>query len=118
MTLPVVMTALGVPAMRIPKWGLVDRAAYLFTFTNTPTEISLEISPGVLGVGALIGLTTRSSGVTGAAGLLPLCRLLIRGCVAEHPSPSTTHVGDAECVLLILGGHIGALPEGEVGRHV
>ncbi len=50
---PFVLTALGVESLTVGTPGTIT---YLFEFTNTPTEISLGIGPGVLGVGALVGL--------------------------------------------------------------
>ena len=32
------------------------RITYLFSFTNTPTEISFGVGPGVLSLGATVGL--------------------------------------------------------------
>jgi hypothetical protein len=51
---PLVLSALGVESLTVGTPGTVT---YLFSFVNRPDEISLGVGPGVLSVGALIGLT-------------------------------------------------------------
>ncbi|GAB7095189.1 hypothetical protein JCM30237_23420 [Halolamina litorea] len=50
---PFVLSAMGVESVTVGTPGTVG---YLFSFTNTPTEISMGVGPAVLGVGAVIGL--------------------------------------------------------------
>jgi hypothetical protein len=50
---PFVLSALGVESLTLGTPGTIT---YLFSFTSTPEEISFGIGPGVLGVGALVGL--------------------------------------------------------------
>lgn len=50
---PLLLSALGVESLIVGTPGTIT---YLFAFTNTPTEISLGVGPGVLSVGALVGL--------------------------------------------------------------
>ncbi|WP_380676584.1 DUF3267 domain-containing protein [Salinigranum sp. GCM10025319] len=50
---PLLLSALGVESLTV---GTPGRITYLFAFTNTPEEISLGVGPGVLVVGALVGL--------------------------------------------------------------
>ncbi|WP_121820227.1 DUF3267 domain-containing protein [Halostella salina] len=51
---PFVLSALGVESLTVGTPGTIT---YLFSFVNTPTEISLGVGPGVLVVGAVVGLT-------------------------------------------------------------
>jgi len=50
---PFVLSAMGVDSVTI---GTPDTVTYLFSFSNTPTEISMTVGPAVLGVGAVVGL--------------------------------------------------------------
>ena len=50
---PFLLSALGVESLTVGTPGTIT---YLFAFTNTPTEISLGVGPGVLSIGVLIGL--------------------------------------------------------------
>lgn len=50
---PFVLSALGVESLTVGTPGTIT---YLFEFTSTPEELSLGLGPGVLGVGALLGL--------------------------------------------------------------
>jgi hypothetical protein len=50
---PILLSALGVESMTVGTPGTVT---YLFAFVNTAEEISISVGPGVLSVGALIGL--------------------------------------------------------------
>ena len=50
---PLALSAMGVDSLTIGTPGTIT---YLFSFTDTPTEISFGVGPGVLGVGALFGL--------------------------------------------------------------
>jgi hypothetical protein len=50
---PLALSALGVESLTIGTPGTIT---YLFSFTNTPTEISLGVGPGLLGIGAALGL--------------------------------------------------------------
>jgi hypothetical protein len=50
---PLLLSALSVESLTA---GTPGRITYLFAFTNTPDEISLGVGPGVLVVGALLGL--------------------------------------------------------------
>jgi hypothetical protein len=50
---PLVLSALGVESLTV---GTPGTFTYLFSFTNTPAEISLGVGPAILGVGALLGL--------------------------------------------------------------
>jgi hypothetical protein len=50
---PVLLSLLGVESLTIGTPGTIT---YLFSFTNTPTEISFGVGPGVLSVGATLGL--------------------------------------------------------------
>lgn len=50
---PSVLSAMGVESLTVGTEGTIT---YLFSFTNTPTEISMGVGPAVLGVGALFGL--------------------------------------------------------------
>jgi hypothetical protein len=50
---PLLLSALGVESLTV---GTPGRITYLFAFTNTPDEISFGVGPGVLVVGALVGL--------------------------------------------------------------
>ncbi|GAA0527606.1 Putative zincin peptidase [Halorubrum aquaticum] len=50
---PILLTALGVESLTI---GTPGRLTYLFSFVDTPEEVSLGVGPGVLGIGGLIGL--------------------------------------------------------------
>jgi hypothetical protein len=50
---PLLLSTLGVESLTV---GTPGRITYLFAFTNTPDEISFGVGPGVLVVGALVGL--------------------------------------------------------------
>lgn len=50
---PFALSALGVESLTVGRPGTIT---YLFAFTNTPTEISFGVGPGVLVVGAAVGL--------------------------------------------------------------
>lgn len=50
---PFVLSAMGVESLTVGTEGTIT---YLFSFTNTPTEISMGVGPAVLAVGALGGL--------------------------------------------------------------
>ena len=50
---PLLLSLLGVESLTVGTPGTIT---YLFSFTNTPTEISFGVGPGVLSVGAAIGL--------------------------------------------------------------
>jgi len=50
---PFVLPALGVDSLTVGTPGTIT---HLFAFTNTPTEISLSVGPGVLVIGAALGL--------------------------------------------------------------
>jgi len=50
---PLLLSVLGIASLSIGTPGTIT---YLFSFTNTPTEISFGVGPGVLSVGATIGL--------------------------------------------------------------
>jgi len=50
---PLVLSALGVDSLTI---GTPGTPTYLFSFVNTPEEISFGVGPGVLGLGALVGV--------------------------------------------------------------
>jgi hypothetical protein len=50
---PLVLSGVGVESLTV---GTPGTFTYLFSFTNTPTEISLGVGPAILGVGALLGL--------------------------------------------------------------
>lgn len=50
---PLVLSALGVESITV---GTPGTLTYLFSFLNTPTEISFGVGPGVLVVGAAAGL--------------------------------------------------------------
>ena len=50
---PFVLPVLGIDSITIGTPGTVT---YLFSFTSTPTEISMGVGPAVFGVGALVGL--------------------------------------------------------------
>jgi hypothetical protein len=50
---PLLLSALGVESLTVGTPGTVT---YLFSFTNTPDEISFGVGPGVLATGAVIGL--------------------------------------------------------------
>ena len=50
---PIALSAMGVESATVGTEGTIS---YLFSFTNTPTEISMGVGPAVLGVGALFGL--------------------------------------------------------------
>lgn len=58
---PVLLSLLGVESLTVGTPGPIT---YLFSFTNTPTEISFGVGPGVLSVGAVIGLDTHFFGAT------------------------------------------------------
>jgi hypothetical protein len=50
---PLLLSLLGVESLTVGTPGTIT---YLFSFTNTPTEISFGVGPGVLSVGATVGL--------------------------------------------------------------
>jgi hypothetical protein len=50
---PLALDALGVDSLTI---GTPDTVTFLFSFSSTPTEISMVVGPAVLGVGAVVGL--------------------------------------------------------------
>ncbi|QCC57604.1 DUF3267 domain-containing protein [Natrinema thermotolerans] len=50
---PVLLSALGIESLTV---GTPDTFTYLFSFVNTPTEISFGVGPGVLGVGSVVGV--------------------------------------------------------------
>lgn len=50
---PFALSAMGVDSLTIGREGTIT---YLFSFTNTPTEIAMGVGPGVVVVGALLGL--------------------------------------------------------------
>jgi hypothetical protein len=50
---PILLSALGIESLTLGTPGTIT---YLFAFVNTPEEISMGVGPGVLGVGALVGL--------------------------------------------------------------
>lgn len=50
---PLVLSALGVESLTVGRPGTIT---YLFSFVNTPEGISLGVGPGVMAVGAVIGL--------------------------------------------------------------
>ncbi|SFR63585.1 DUF3267 domain-containing protein [Halogeometricum limi] len=58
-----VLDLLGVGSLVV---GTPDTLGFLFSFTSTPTEISMSVGPAVLGIGAAIGLFTRSFAAIGA----------------------------------------------------
>ncbi|WP_324665670.1 DUF3267 domain-containing protein [Haloarcula sediminis] len=50
---PLALDALGVDSLTI---GTPDTVTFLFSFSSTPTEISMVVGPAVLGIGAVVGL--------------------------------------------------------------
>jgi hypothetical protein len=50
---PILLSLLGVESLTVGTPGTIT---YLFSFTNTPTEISFGVGPGVLSLGATLGL--------------------------------------------------------------
>ncbi len=50
---PLTLDALGVDSLTV---GTPDTFTFLFAFSSTPTEISMSVGPGVLGIGAVVGL--------------------------------------------------------------
>jgi hypothetical protein len=50
---PLVLDLLGVDSLTI---GTPDTVGFLFSFTSTPTELSMSVGSGVLGIGAVVGL--------------------------------------------------------------
>ncbi|MFT4947204.1 MAG: hypothetical protein ACI8TL_001444 [Natronomonas sp.] len=50
---PILLSALGVESLTV---GTPDTFTYLFSFTETPEEISFGVGPGVLVVGATVGV--------------------------------------------------------------
>ncbi|WP_255198099.1 DUF3267 domain-containing protein [Halorarius litoreus] len=50
---PFVLSALGVESLTV---GTPGKLTYLFAFVNTPEEISISVGPGILSLGALLGL--------------------------------------------------------------
>jgi len=47
------LSLLGVGSLTVGTRGTIT---YLFSFTNSPTEISFGVGPGVLSLGATLGL--------------------------------------------------------------
>jgi hypothetical protein len=50
---PLLLSLLGVVSLTVGTPGTIT---YLFSFTNTPTEVSFGVGPGVLSLGATLGL--------------------------------------------------------------
>ena len=50
---PLALDVLGVDSLTI---GTPDTLSFLFSFSSTPTEISMSVGPAVLGIGAVVGL--------------------------------------------------------------
>lgn len=50
---PLILDVLGVESLTV---GTEGTFTYLFSFVSTPTEISLSVGPGVLSIGAVLGL--------------------------------------------------------------
>lgn len=50
---PILLSSLGVESLTVGREGTIT---YLFSFVNTPDEISLGVGPGILVLGALLGL--------------------------------------------------------------
>lgn len=50
---PLLLSALGVDSLTV---GQPDTITFVFSYVNTPTEISMGLGPGVLVVGAVLGL--------------------------------------------------------------
>jgi len=50
---PLILDFLGVESLTVGTEGTVT---YIFSFVSTPTEISLSVGPGVLSIGAVLGL--------------------------------------------------------------
>ena len=50
---PLILDVLNVTSLTI---GTPDTFTFLFAFSSTPTEISMSVGPGILGIGAVIGL--------------------------------------------------------------
>lgn len=50
---PIALDILGVDALTV---GTPDTFSFLFSFTSTPAEISMSVGPGVLGIGAVVGV--------------------------------------------------------------
>ncbi|CQH61979.1 DUF3267 domain protein [Halobacterium hubeiense] len=50
---PLVLDVLGVTSLTV---GTPDTFTFLFAFSSSPTEISMSVGPGVLAVGAVVGL--------------------------------------------------------------
>jgi hypothetical protein len=50
---PLTLDAFGVDSLTI---GTPDTFSFLFSFSSTPTEISMSVGPAVLGIGAVVGL--------------------------------------------------------------
>jgi hypothetical protein len=50
---PLILDVLGVESLIV---GTEGTFTYLFSFVSTPTEISMAVGPGVLSIGALLGL--------------------------------------------------------------
>jgi hypothetical protein len=50
---PLALDAFGVDSLTI---GTPDTFSFLFSFSSTPTEISMSVGPAVLGIGAVVGL--------------------------------------------------------------
>ncbi|MFA9516869.1 DUF3267 domain-containing protein [Halopenitus sp. H-Gu1] len=69
---PLLLSLLGVTSLTVGTPGTIT---YLFSFTNTPTEISFGVGPGVLSLGATVGL--------GYALLRSYCR-------GKHPIETTS----------------------------
>jgi hypothetical protein len=50
---PLLLSVLGVESLTLGRPGTLT---YLFTFVNTPEEVSLSVGPGILSAGGLLGL--------------------------------------------------------------
>ena len=50
---PLILDGLDIDSLTL---GTPDTITFLFSFSSTPTEISMSVGPAVLGVGAIIGL--------------------------------------------------------------
>lgn len=50
---PLALDVLGVDSLTV---GTPDTFSFLFAFSSSPTEISMSVGPGVVGIGAVIGL--------------------------------------------------------------
>ncbi|WP_310908064.1 hypothetical protein [Natrinema sp. 1APR25-10V2] len=50
---PLILDILGIDSLTV---GIPDTFSFLFSFSSPPTEISMSVGPGVLGIGAVVGL--------------------------------------------------------------